>query len=63
MSAPAEISASPDADDPRFTMGLYIAVLGVLKKHGYVEAADRRAHADVLLDLLHMVKHFEGVRS
>ena len=50
-------------DDPRFTMGLYLEVIAVLEKHGFVRAPDPAAHAGSLVELLHMVREFEGRAS
>ncbi len=52
--------SSPDAEDPRFTMGLYVDIIFVLEKHGYVRAPGKKVGADVLVTLLHMVREFEG---
>lgn len=51
---------SESYDDPRFTMGLYVDVLAVLEKHGFVRAPSTAAHAGTLVELLHMVREFEG---
>lgn len=46
--------------DPRFTTGLLIDVRAALMKHGYNPSADPKSHADVLVDLLQLTRHFEG---
>jgi hypothetical protein len=51
---------SEDKNDPRFTMGLYLDVIRVLEKHGYVRAPGNAPGAGVLVELLHMVREFEG---
>lgn len=48
------------SEDARFTAGLYIDVVAALKKHGYVASSNSAVYADVLVDLLQMVRHFEG---
>lgn len=57
------IDAVSVADDPRFTIGLYLDVIAVLEKHRYVSPSGKEgitARADVLVGLLHMVRDFEG---
>lgn len=48
------------ADDPRFTIGLFADVIAVLEKHGYVKAPQKSALAGAMVDLLHLVREFEG---
>ncbi len=50
-----------DPGDPRFTMGLYFDVITILEKHGYVRAPSPSAHGGTLVELLHMVREFEGL--
>lgn len=52
--------SSDSNNEPRFTMGLYFEVITVLEKHGFVRAADPAAHAGAMVELLHMVREFEG---
>lgn len=54
------LPAETQDDDPRFTMGLYFDVITVLEKHGFVRAPQPAAHARALVELLHMVREFEG---
>lgn len=58
-------SATPsqEKEDPRFTMGLYVDVIYVLEQHGYIRDTDPSAHARSIVELLHMVREFEGVRG
>jgi hypothetical protein len=48
-------------NDPRFNMGLVSDVCLVLQRHGYKPAPQSATYADVIVDLMRMARHFEGL--